>query len=105
MTDEKQGGAGSGGRGGDRGDRRNDEGLSVAGVGGLGLQFAISIVLFLYIGRWADGKTGTAPLFQIIGAFVGAAASFYSIYRRLTAAERAEELAKKAKDARKATDE
>ena len=51
--------------------------------GGLGLQFAASILLFLYGGQWLDRRLGTAPWFLLIGVFVGAGAGFYSIYRRL----------------------
>lgn len=50
---------------------------------GAGLQFAVSIVLFLYVGQWIDGKLGTAPWGMIIGVFTGAGAAFYSMYRTL----------------------
>lgn len=58
-----------------------------AGAGaasGMGLSFAISVVMFLLAGQWIDRKFGTEPLFLIVFVFVGAGASFYSIYRRLT---------------------
>ncbi|MBV6520688.1 MAG: hypothetical protein MNPFHGCM_00806 [Gemmatimonadaceae bacterium] len=60
---------------------------------GLGLQFALSILLFLYLGQWIDRKLGTAPLFLILGVFVGAGAAFYSMYRTLMAGQRDEERA------------
>lgn len=50
---------------------------------GVGLQFAGAILLFLFAGRWLDGKLGTAPLFLLAGVFVGAGAGFYSLYRQL----------------------
>jgi F0F1-type ATP synthase assembly protein I len=50
---------------------------------GVGLQFAIAIVLFLYVGRWVDQKLGTGPWGLIVGVFVGGSASFYSMYHRL----------------------
>ncbi len=50
---------------------------------GLGLQFAGSIMLFLYAGRWVDGRLGTAPWGLIVGVFTGAGAAFYSMYSRL----------------------
>ena len=53
--------------------------------GGIGLQFAASIVLFLYAGQWLDRRFGTAPWFLVIGVFLGAGAGFYSMYRRLMA--------------------
>ena len=58
---------------------------------GLGLQFVLSLLLFLYLGKWADGKLGTSPLFLILGVFIGAGAAFYSMYRRLKRVEREEE--------------
>lgn len=58
---------------------------------GVGLQFAVSIVVFLYIGQWADKKFGTSPLFLLLGVFVGGGAAFYSMYRKLMAAQREED--------------
>jgi F0F1-type ATP synthase assembly protein I len=50
---------------------------------GYGLQWALSTLLFLMGGWWLDGKVGTTPLFMILGAFVGAGAGFYSLYRHI----------------------
>src|SRR5665647_675459 len=58
---------------------------------GLGLQFVLSLLLFLYLGQWVDGKLGTSPWFMILGVFTGATAAFYSMYRKLKAEERREE--------------
>ncbi len=58
---------------------------SVPGAGalaGMGLTFALSILLFLLAGQWVDRKLGTEPLFLIVFVFTGAGASFYSIYRK-----------------------
>jgi ATP synthase protein I len=63
--------------------------VSVGAFAGLGVQFAASILIFLYAGRWLDGKLGTAPYLLMAGAFVGAGLGFYAMYRRLTAADRA----------------
>ena len=60
-------------------------------MAGIGLQFALSILLFLWLGQWIDKKLGTAPLFLFIFVFLGAAASFYSIYRRLMGLQRRED--------------
>lgn len=57
-------------------------------MAGIGLQFALSILLFLWLGQWIDRKLGTAPLFLLVFVFAGAAASFYSIYRRLMELQR-----------------
>lgn len=45
----------------------------------------MSILLFVYLGRWLDGKLGTTPWLLVLGAFVGAFAGFYSMYRALMA--------------------
>ena len=66
-------------------------GSGAGAVAGMGLQFALSILLFLWAGQWIDRKFGTAPLFLIVFVFVGAAASFYSIYRRLMDQQRRDE--------------
>jgi F0F1-type ATP synthase assembly protein I len=52
---------------------------------GIGLQFAGSILLFLYLGQWLDARLGSGPVGLIVGVFVGAGAAFYSMYRRLMA--------------------
>jgi ATP synthase protein I len=60
---------------------------------GLGIQFALSILLFLYLGQWLDRRVGTNGLFTLLGVFLGAGAAFYSMYRKLMADQRAEEAA------------
>ncbi len=47
---------------------------------GLGLSWALAVLLFLGIGAWVDSKLGTSPILMILGAFVGGAAGFYSLY-------------------------
>lgn len=71
-----------------RGSAEGGEGSSPASFAGAGVQFVISILLFLYVGKWLDGKLGTAPWLLMIGVFVGAGAGFYSFYRRIMAASR-----------------
>jgi F0F1-type ATP synthase assembly protein I len=73
-------------------------GISGAQYAGLGLQFAVAILLFLYLGSWLDGKLGTSWL-TIVGAFVGAGGGFYSIYRKLMAEQRADQARRAAKRA------
>ena len=50
---------------------------------GVGLQFVLSILVFLYAGRWLDEKLGTSPWLLMLGVFVGFAAALYSIVRKL----------------------
>lgn len=55
---------------------------------GVGLQFAGSILIFLFGGRWLDERLGTSPWLLLLGVFVGAAAGFYAIYFSLVIAPR-----------------
>ena len=50
---------------------------------GLGLQFVVSILLFLYAGQWLDRRLGTTPLFMIIGLMLGIIAAARSTYRMI----------------------
>lgn len=70
-------------------------GTSGAEFAGVGLQFAGSILLFLWLGQWADAKLGTSPAGVLVGVFTGAGGAFYAMYRKLTAAERAEDARKR----------
>jgi ATP synthase protein I len=71
-----------------------DKGISTGEYAGLGIQFAASIVVFLYLGQWLDRKLGTAPWLLLAGVFIGAGGSFYSMYRRLMAAQAREDAAR-----------
>ena len=48
---------------------------------GGGLQLAAAIVLFLYIGRWADEKLGTSPWLMILGVLAGAGGGLYRLIK------------------------
>ncbi|HET7583706.1 MAG TPA: AtpZ/AtpI family protein [Gemmatimonadaceae bacterium] len=60
-------------------------------LAGAGLQFAITIFLFLFLGQWLDRKWGTTPWLTVGGAFLGATAGFVSLYRTLMAAQKRDE--------------
>ena len=62
--------------------------LSGADFAGVGMQFAVAIIVFLFAGQWLDNRLGTNGLFTIAGVFVGGGAAFYSMYRKITAAQR-----------------
>ena len=49
------------------------------------MQFAATIVIAALAGVWLDKRLGTSPLFVITMVFGGAAAGFWSMYRRLNA--------------------
>lgn len=76
MEDEKRSGPGS------------KQGLSGADFAGVGIQFALAIIVFLFAGQWLDKRLGTNGMLTIAGVFVGAGAAFYSMYRRISAAQR-----------------
>jgi ATP synthase protein I len=50
---------------------------------GVGLTWALSTALFLYLGSLADRWLGSEPWLTLIGAFVGAAAGFWYMFRQL----------------------
>jgi ATP synthase protein I len=71
--------------------------LSISRFAGVGLQFIIAIVLFLYLGKWVDSRLGTGPTFLIVGVFLGAGGGFYSLYRKISAAQKADDARRAAK--------
>lgn len=77
-----------------------EEGPGAGAYAGLGLQFAISILVFLWLGQWLDRKLGTGPVLLIVCVFVGAGAAFYSIYRKLMGMQQREEQAKRERTGR-----
>jgi len=50
---------------------------------GLGIQLAVSLVVFVLIGRWLDGKLGTGGIATILLAFLGFGGTMYSLIRAL----------------------
>ena len=77
----------------DGGERPPDDraARSARELAGLGIEIALPVVLFMFAGRWLDGRLGTLPWLTIAGAFVGAAGGFLSLYRGITAAAADEE--------------
>ncbi len=69
----------------------NKDDLNLSSFAGVGLQFAISIVLFLFLGQWADRKFGTSPAFTLVGVFIGGGGAFYSMYRKVAQAQKADD--------------
>jgi ATP synthase protein I len=72
-------------------------GTSPSEFAGLGLQFVIAILGGVYGGQWLDRKLGTAPWLLIIGMFLGAGLSFYSMYSKLMKAQARDDAAQKAR--------
>jgi ATP synthase protein I len=69
--------------------------VDVSSYAGLGVQFVLSILLFLYLGRWLDRTLGTEPWFLYIGVFAGATTGFYAMYRKLSADQKREDASKR----------
>lgn len=61
---------------------------------GIGMTWALSTALFLYLGTWVDKWVGTESLFTLLGALVGAAAGFYYMYHHLVVEPREREARK-----------
>lgn len=68
---------------GNDGDRGENDAPATSGYAAVGLQFAVSLVVFVLLGDWADKKLDTSPLFLLLGVFGGGSAAFYSMYRKL----------------------
>ena len=50
---------------------------------GLGVQLAVSLVVFALIGQWADRKLGTGGIITIAAVFLGFGGMMYSLIRSL----------------------
>ena len=76
--------------------RATKNGPSGGEFAGIGLQFALSIMAGVYAGQWLDERLGSAPWLLIVGVFLGAGLSFYSMYSKLMAAQKRDVATKKA---------
>jgi F0F1-type ATP synthase assembly protein I len=63
-------------------------GVSAGEFAGIGIQFALVILVFTAAGTWLDRRLGTSPWLLIACVFIGAGAGFYSIYRKAMDAQR-----------------
>jgi hypothetical protein len=50
---------------------------------GLGVQLAVSLLVFVLAGQWADRKLGTNGIITMVAAFVGFGGTMYSLIRTL----------------------
>ena len=57
--------------------------LSPLAYASLGFELVVPVALLTYGGHWLDSRLGTLPLFVLIGAFLGMAVGFYSLFRRV----------------------
>jgi len=79
-------------------DEERRERSTVARFAGIGVQFAVTILVSLALGNWLDKKFGTG-VFIYLAVFLGAAIAFYSMYRQLMANLEREEAATRARKA------
>jgi len=54
-------------------------------LAGLGVEFAVALVLFGYAGQWIDRRLGIAPVGLLAGVLLGAGGTFVLSVRRLLA--------------------
>lgn len=54
----------------------------------LGIQLALAVVVFFFIGRWLDGLWGTEPWLMLAGLLLGAAGGFIHFFRTVSALDR-----------------
>ena len=50
---------------------------------GLGVQMAASLLIFVWIGQWADRRFDTGGLLTVLAAFLGFGGTMYSLIRTL----------------------
>lgn len=70
---------------------QSNNSLSGNDFAGAGIQFAATLVLFIFLGNWLDKRYGTSPLFILIGVLVGGGGSFYSLYRKVSSVQKADD--------------
>ena len=79
---------------------------SFARYGTVGLEFALSILLPMFLGRWLDRKLGTGNWLTVVLAGFGLAAGIRAVLRALRAAnQEAERLERQEREDRKKFDE
>lgn len=54
-----------------------------ADLAGIGVQFIVVLLAFLYLGKWLDARLGTSPWLLMLGVFLGFGLSLLYIYRKL----------------------
>lgn len=50
----------------------------------IGLELAVVLLVFIFLGRYLDSRWGTEPWLLITGAAVGFIAGFYNLFRTLS---------------------
>jgi hypothetical protein len=50
---------------------------------GLGVQLAVTLVVLVLLGQWADRKLGTGGIVTVVAVLLGFAGTLYSLVRQL----------------------
>lgn len=48
---------------------------------GLGIQLAVAVLVFYYVGAWADRKFDTAPWLMVVCVMIGVAGGIFQFFR------------------------
>lgn len=67
----------------------------------MGMQLAIAVVAFFFLGRWLDSVFDTAPWLMIVGLLLGTLGGFTSFFRSVLAMGKKEEILKHTTDERR----
>jgi ATP synthase protein I len=59
-----------------------------------GLQMALAIVVFVFVGRWLDEKLNTIPWLMLVGGFIGAGGGLYKFIKTALASGSSESIKK-----------
>lgn len=59
------------------------KGVSGSQFAGIGIQFAVSIVIFAFAGVWLDKRLGTSPIFVLLMVLGGGGVAFWTMVRKL----------------------
>lgn len=74
---------------------RDDSGPGWLGGAGpfltLGMQLALAVVVFFFLGRWLDATLNCAPWMTVVMVLIGVTGGFISFFRTVTAIGKREE--------------
>jgi F0F1-type ATP synthase assembly protein I len=75
---------------------RSSGGMGGSDLAGIGIQFALTLLVFTGVGIWLDRRLGTSPWLLILCVFIGAAGGFFSIYRKAMDAQKRDDARRRA---------